>query len=230
MTSRHAPGRIGLDPLVGAVHDERPFRGGCVDAAPICEPVRWAPVCQHIDRVVVGKCVTEIAATRGGCAAEDCEVADVGLHVWLVVPVGRRRHEVSVRVILQGIPPVVLVRKDVFTIAQVHGDSQHNLLDAAQALGLNGLLLRLLQGRQQHGRKDRDDGDHHQEFDEGKTACLHGFLLLRTTGLAILSVASYPIHSITWSGTKASPSFPGSPAKPPICPIQAVMAETRGLR
>ena len=50
---------------------------------------------------------------------------------------------------------------------KMHG--QGELLDIALALGTNRLLFRFGQCRQQHGGENRDDRDHHQQFDQRET-------------------------------------------------------------
>jgi hypothetical protein len=45
-----------------------------------------------------------------------------------------------------------------------------DLLEIGDTRNLPGPLLRLGQRRQQHCRKDRDDGDDHQQFDQSETS------------------------------------------------------------
>ena len=50
--------------------------------------------------------------------------------------------------------------------------TQHDLLATTQVDGRQGLVFCLGQGRQQHSGKNGDDGDDHQQFDEGETVAL----------------------------------------------------------
>ena len=66
-------------------------------------------------------------------------------------------------------------------IIGVHDETQLELLKAVQAGRVGGLEFGARQRRQQHGREDRYDGDHHQQFDEGKTraaACRQGHSII----------------------------------------------------
>ena len=46
---------------------------------------------------------------------------------------------------------------------------QANLLEVVPALAGTGRLAGLLYRREQNGNEDGDDGNHHQQFNEGKT-------------------------------------------------------------
>ena len=48
-----------------------------------------------------------------------------------------------------------------------------NLLEIILALSPAGCFAGLLDRRQQQGHKDGDDGNHHQQFDQGKSATFH---------------------------------------------------------
>jgi hypothetical protein len=47
--------------------------------------------------------------------------------------------------------------------------SEAELAQVAHALGTDGAGLRLPECRKQHACKDRDDGDHDEQFDEGES-------------------------------------------------------------
>jgi hypothetical protein len=57
-------------------------------------------------------------------------------------------------------------RQLVLGVRQVHVQAVAHALQVVGALGGHGLVLGLAQGRQQHGRQDRDDGDDHQQLDQ----------------------------------------------------------------
>ena len=54
----------------------------------------------------------------------------------------------------------------VIRIVHIHLARQTELPHVAETVRRIGHFLRLAQGRQQHPRQDRDDGDHHQQFDQ----------------------------------------------------------------
>jgi hypothetical protein len=54
-------------------------------------------------------------------------------------------------------------------LVNINFRGHHDLLHAIQALNGAGLLLGLAQGRQQQRRQNGNDGDDHQEFDEGES-------------------------------------------------------------
>jgi hypothetical protein len=64
----------------------------------------------------------------------------------------------------------VLVRQHApgVVVPDVHRHTETDLLLIANALNVFGLLLGLGQGREQHRGQNRNDGDHHQQFDQGK--------------------------------------------------------------
>jgi hypothetical protein len=69
---------------------------------------------------------------------------------------------------------VVLVRhRQPAVVIQIHAICQEDLLLVADALDGLGLGLRFGQGGQQQRRQDGNDGDDHQQFDQGETA-VHG--------------------------------------------------------
>jgi hypothetical protein len=47
-------------------------------------------------------------------------------------------------------------------------DRDADLLQVVDALGTSGGFSRRLHGGQQKGDQNRDDGDHHQQFDQGE--------------------------------------------------------------
>jgi len=53
----------------------------------------------------------------------------------------------------------------------VHLPSQHQLFVVTQAGYRTGLFLGAGQGRKQQSRKDADDRDDDQKFDQGETGC-----------------------------------------------------------
>jgi hypothetical protein len=55
-------------------------------------------------------------------------------------------------------------------VVGVHVVGDPDLLLVAGALDLGRLRLRPAQRREEHAGQDRDDGDDHQQFDQGKTA------------------------------------------------------------
>ena len=58
-----------------------------------------------------------------------------------------------------------------------------DLLEVVLALRAGGGLADLLDGGQQQADQDRDDGDHHQQFDQGEAAaCGHGSYQMRKGG------------------------------------------------
>ena len=61
------------------------------------------------------------------------------------------------------------VDRERLEVVHVHHESQPDLLVIVQAGGGSPLLLRPGQSRQQQPGQYRDDGDHHQQLDQGKT-------------------------------------------------------------
>jgi len=52
---------------------------------------------------------------------------------------------------------------------------QSDLLEVVRTLGASGCLTHLLNGGHEQGDENRDDGDHDEQFDEGKTgSATHG--------------------------------------------------------
>ncbi len=66
--------------------------------------------------------------------------------------------------------PAVHDRVPVAGVIHIHVISQADLMLVAGAIGPPGLGLRARQRRQEHRRQDRDDCDHHQQFDQRETA------------------------------------------------------------
>jgi hypothetical protein len=58
--------------------------------------------------------------------------------------------------------------KPVLVVVHVETPADHQLTPAVHALDTQGLGLGLAQGWQQHAGEDGDDGDHHQQFDQGE--------------------------------------------------------------
>jgi hypothetical protein len=63
-------------------------------------------------------------------------------------------------------------------------DPDNDLSEVVGARGLGGGLAHLLDGRQEQADQDGDDGDHHQQLDQGErgttpAAQMHGSLLAR---------------------------------------------------
>jgi hypothetical protein len=54
-------------------------------------------------------------------------------------------------------------------VAGVKGEGGSDLLQVVRAIGQLGLLQRLLHRGYQQGGQDGDNGNHHQEFDEGES-------------------------------------------------------------
>ena len=61
------------------------------------------------------------------------------------------------------------IRQFILVIIHIHDDRQPHLLEIADALGRQCLLLGFGKSRQEHARQDGNDGDDHQQFDEGET-------------------------------------------------------------
>jgi hypothetical protein len=53
-------------------------------------------------------------------------------------------------------------------------NGQPQLLEIVLALGATGGLASLLDSRQKQGHEDSNDGDHHQELDEGESRSAAG--------------------------------------------------------
>ncbi len=65
----------------------------------------------------------------------------------------------------------------------IHAHAEDNLLQIVDAADGASLLTRFRKGRQQHGGQNGDDGDDHQEFDQGKmTVLFHGRFLFWLIG------------------------------------------------
>ena len=59
-------------------------------------------------------------------------------------------------------------RKIVLVVGGKHMRTEHDLFATTQVDGRQGLVFRLGQGRQQHSGENGDDGDDHQQLDEGE--------------------------------------------------------------
>ena len=75
-----------------------------------------------------------------------------------------------------GAGRVAMLVDHLLVVVRVHEEGQPHLLQVARALDLAGLGTGLLQCGQQHGRQDRDDGDHHKQFDERECTASDRFL------------------------------------------------------
>jgi hypothetical protein len=64
----------------------------------------------------------------------------------------------------------ILVQRRHAVDVHVIGHRQGDLLEVVGALGAAGGLARRLDGRQQEGDQDGDDGDHDQQLDQGEAA------------------------------------------------------------
>ena len=56
----------------------------------------------------------------------------------------------------------------VVIVQLIHLPSEHELLGIIHAHNALSLALGLCQGGQEHAGQNRDDGDNHQQFDQGK--------------------------------------------------------------
>ena len=61
-------------------------------------------------------------------------------------------------------------------------DAGSQLLVTTDAVDVLGAVAGLVQGRQQHSRKDRDDRYHDQELDQSENSCFHSGRKNRRTG------------------------------------------------
>src|SRR6266513_6389795 len=59
-------------------------------------------------------------------------------------------------------------RKPVLVVIRVHEECQAHLPEVVQAACLLAILLRARQRGQEHTSQNGDDGDHHQQFDQGE--------------------------------------------------------------
>ena len=64
---------------------------------------------------------------------------------------------------------VLVGRQGAIVIIWIHRPCQRQLFDVGHALDGLGSLLGARQGGQKQGRQDGDDGDDHQQFDQGET-------------------------------------------------------------
>jgi hypothetical protein len=71
-------------------------------------------------------------------------------------------------VIAPRLAPTLAKRESFTEIGRVHGDTQTDLPQVVQAISLLGFGFRFGQRGEQHSRKNGDDGDDHQEFNEGE--------------------------------------------------------------
>jgi hypothetical protein len=76
-----------------------------------------------------------------------------------------------------------VVREFLTVVTRVQVDGQPPLLLVADAKGLLRLRLGFRQRRQEHAGEDRDDGNHHEQFNQGE-AGLGGGVRPQTGGSA----------------------------------------------
>ena len=62
----------------------------------------------------------------------------------------------------------IVIDKFLVVIGCIHEPGELKLLQVIQARNSLALGLGLVQSRQQHGRENRDDRDHHQQFNQSK--------------------------------------------------------------
>ena len=65
--------------------------------------------------------------------------------------------------------------KPVVIVLRKHEHRLADLVEVVHALDAQRLFLGALKGRQQQGGEDADDGDDHQQFDEGKAPAAWAF-------------------------------------------------------
>ena len=65
----------------------------------------------------------------------------------------------------------------IVVVVEIHMPGHHQLLCIIEAINALGLLLGFGQRGQEHARKDRDNGNHHQKFNERKPANLPWIVL-----------------------------------------------------
>jgi hypothetical protein len=53
-----------------------------------------------------------------------------------------------------------------------------NLFHVSSTPGIPRFALRVVEHAHTHGAQGRDDGNHHEKFNEGKTAAFHRYLYL----------------------------------------------------
>ncbi len=64
------------------------------------------------------------------------------------------------------------IRKSLVVVIQIHVKGNAPLPEIAEAGGAVGMLAGSGQRRQEHAGENGDDGNHHEEFDQGKTKFL----------------------------------------------------------
>ena len=86
------------------------------------------------------------------------------------------------------------IGKDLIVVIQIHVKREAPLPEIAEAGDAIGLFLRLGQRGQKHRRQNRDDGDHHEQFDQRKSALrisLHAMMLAERFFVRFRQVAIY---------------------------------------
>src|SRR5262249_43171834 len=69
-----------------------------------------------------------------------------------------------------GIDTVLVAHRELFVSVMVVVQGQSNLLHVVDALGAGSGLAHLLDGRNEKGDEDSDDGDDNEQFDQRKAA------------------------------------------------------------
>lgn len=67
------------------------------------------------------------------------------------------------------------LRHLIAVVARVYVNTHADLFEIAHGTEAHGAFLRFGQRGQQHRRQNRDDGDHHKQFDEGKSSAFYGW-------------------------------------------------------
>ena len=81
--------------------------------------------------------------------------------------------------------PVLSKRKALIEIPSIHRNSKPHLFFVVQTNHLVCLQFCFPKGRQEHARKNGNNGNDHQQFDQGEclSGCLHGMLLIKRVPL-----------------------------------------------
>ena len=86
------------------------------------------------------------------------------------------------------------IGKDLVVVIQIHVERDAPLPEIAGAGGARGALFGPRQRRHEHGRQNRNDGNHHEQFDQGESALrisLHAMMLAERFIARFRSVAIY---------------------------------------
>ncbi len=106
-----------------------------------------------------------VAAHHLGCTGKRLQAARAGEHLGVAGVDAQQAGPVGVGAIAVG---VAHHQHIIVSLKIKHGCSA-DLLQVAGTGNRQGLLARLGQGRQQHGRQNGDNGDDDQQLDEGET-------------------------------------------------------------